>query len=102
MISLEQATKIANLHIEESRMDFKNNHPDDDLVLVEVIEFTNGWLFFFSSIKYQETKNVLDRLIGLGPVIVDNTNGIVFQAGSYGTVSEWIDEFNGFLRNREQ
>ena len=100
MIPFEQAKKIAEWHLNESRTHFQNTHPGDDLILVKVVEFSDGWLFFFNSKNYHETKNFLYNLIGLGPVIVDNKEGYVYQAGSGRTEGEWIDEFNEFLQRK--
>ena len=101
MIPFEQAKKISELHLDEPRVHFQKTHPGDDLILVKVVEFSDGWLFFYNSKKYHETKDFQYNLIGLGPVIVDRTEGQVYQAGSGRTQSEWIDEFNEFLQRKK-
>lgn len=98
MLNLEQAKILAQKEIALSLGHLKVYAPGDKFMIVEIVEFDKGWLFFFNSEKYLETHNTMYRPLGLGPVIVGKENGDVYQAGSGGNNEMWIEEFNEFLQ----
>lgn len=100
MINYDQALLIAKNHIKPQEESLRKIEPDDGLVIGESVEFDEGWLFYFTSRKYLETRNILYRLIGAGPVIVGRENGDVFQGGSGYTEEEWINQFKDFLQSK--
>jgi hypothetical protein len=70
------------------------------LVLSESVEFDQGWVFYFVSRKFLETRDNLDRLIGRGPVIVGKERGDVYQGGSGYTEEEWINQFKDYVQSK--
>ncbi len=96
MIDFEQAQKLAQKAVERMQRDFK----DYKLVIVESVEFDEGWLFFFTTQKCLETKNLMYAPLGLGPVIIGKGNGDVYQAGSGGNNEIWIREFKEYLTSK--
>ena len=70
MITFDQAWIIAKDYIKHQEESLKKTEPDDELVLAEFVEFDEGWVFYFTSRKYLETRDLQYRLIGAGPVIV--------------------------------
>ena len=102
MITYDQAWILAKDHIKPQEESLRKIEPDDGLVLGKSVEFDEGWLFYFTSRKYLETRNIFYRPIGAGPVIVGRENGDVYQGGSGYTEEEWINEFRDYLRSRRQ
>lgn len=98
MINIEQAKIIAYEHIKPRQEYFKKISSGDNLVLEQTIEFEEGWMFFFNSEKYLQTRDLTYRPIGGGPLVVGKEKGTVYQAGSGGTVTEWINEFREYLK----
>ena len=89
MITYDQSLNIAKDHIKSREIALKETEPDDSLVLAHYVEFEEGWIFYFVTSKFLETRDNRYRLIGRGPVIVGKENGIVYQGGSGYTEEEW-------------
>ena len=102
MITYDQAWIIAKDYIKPQEESLKKAEPDDGLVLAEFVEFAEGWVFYFTSRKYLETRDLQYRLIGAGPVIVGRENGDVYQGGSGYTEEEWINQFREYVRTKGQ
>lgn len=100
MITFEHARQLAIEHIKLYQDDIKNEFPDDSLVVEHTSEFDKGWFFFFNSKLFLETRNIIYRSMGLGPVIVGKENGEIYQAGSGGNEELWIEEFKEYLESR--
>jgi hypothetical protein len=90
IISPEEAKEIAQnaLHKTRSRI-------DNELVIQDkfTVEFETGWVFYYQSRKYLETGDILFRLMGNGPIIIDKEEGLAYQAGTGEPVQYWIEEF---------
>jgi hypothetical protein len=102
MITYDQAWILAKDYIKPQEEALRKTEPDDGLVLGKPVEFDEGWLFYFTSRKYLETRDILYRPIGAGPVIVGRENGDVYQGGSGYTEEEGINQFRDYLRSRRQ
>ena len=100
MITYDQAWFIAKDYIKPREASLRKYEPDDNLVLGKSVEFEDGWLFYFTSRKYLETRDSRYRPIGAGPVIVGRENGDVYQGGSGYTEEEWIDQFKDNVRSK--
>jgi hypothetical protein len=90
MVSQLEAKKLA-----QKALDKTWSRTDDDLVIQDqfTVEFNNGWVFYYQSRKYLETSDILFRLMGNGPVIIDKEEGLAYQAGTGQSVQYWIEEF---------
>jgi immunity protein 35 of polymorphic toxin system len=99
MTTLEEAKQLAHEHIKPYQDSIREEFPNDTLELEHTTEFDEGWLFFFSSKLFLETRNIIYRSMGLGPVIVGKENGEIYQAGSGGNEELWIEEFKEFLQS---
>jgi hypothetical protein len=90
MISQEKAKELAQQAIGKTW-----SRTDDELVIQGqfTVEFDNGWVFYYQSKKYLETENILFRLMGNGPVIIDKEEGLAYQAGTGEPIQYWIEEF---------
>lgn len=66
ILSLEKSQKLAadfiNTHITQHEWAFFDDKP---------MEFALGWLFFYNSREYVETRSFLSMLIGTPPVLVN-------------------------------
>lgn len=100
MLNLEQATQIAWEQIRPQQAHWAKSVPGDELVLARIIVFEEGWLFYFSSQKYLQSRNNLDRPIGGGPIIVGKEYGDVLLTGSGSTQVEYINEFREYLKHK--
>jgi hypothetical protein len=100
MITYDQALIIAKEFIKPQDESFRKAEPDDALVLGQSVTFDDGWLFYFVSKKYLETRDLQYRLIGAGPVIVGRENGDVYQGGSGYMEEEWINQFKDYVRSK--
>jgi hypothetical protein len=100
MITYEQAKQLARAHIKSYDEIIKKAHPNVNFVIVHSNEFDNGWIFYFSSKLYLETRNMIYRFLGLGPVSVGK-EGDVFQTGSGGNEESWIALFNEQVTNQK-
>lgn len=101
MIDFEQAKQLAIEHIKSYQEYRKKEFPTDNLEIEHFVEFDKGWLFFFNSRLFLETRNVVYRSMGLGPVIVGKENGEIYQAGSSGNEEYWINKFNEYLQGKK-
>ena len=88
-ISKIDAVKIASDHIE------KISSAGVRCALTDMIETQFGWIFFFQSKKYLETKNFIYRLAGNGPITIDKFSGDV---EIFGTNSLEIERFRTLCR----
>jgi hypothetical protein len=85
-------------------IDFINrdfNVPDDELVLLEssTLEKSYGWVFFWNSKRYLETRNIRFSVAGGGPVIFERSNGKMMMLGGALPSDKSIEEYE---RNYEK
>jgi hypothetical protein len=75
--------------------------PGDERIVVldKTIEKPFGWVFIYSSKKYIETGELMYRLYGNGPVIVNKNTGSVEFFGSRIPLNEIIDNYERQLRD---
>jgi immunity protein 35 of polymorphic toxin system len=97
MISLEEAKKAV--------LDFFNPEPEmvaigDEYVIVDedTRETPYGWIFHVNSRSFVETGEWKHMIIGLGPVIVEKSDGSVHPTGS---VYSHITEIKWYEAQRE-
>src|SRR5437879_2219761 len=78
--------------------------PDDELVILEerTRSTSYGWVFFFNSRRYVETRNVLHALGGNGPVVFERETGAIVELPSHSPPDEVIRQYEaarGSLRH---
>jgi len=93
MISFEQAKQIAMEKNKPRQESWRKGISGDDFVLESVFEFDEGWLFYFTSEKWLQTKDLQYRPIGGGPIIVGKDNGDFLLTGSGWTQEEYQKMF---------
>ncbi|MDB4946731.1 MAG: hypothetical protein JWP97_6265 [Labilithrix sp.] len=81
--------KIANLLVEWGR------HVEGGLALVEemTLEKPYGWVFFYNSRRYVETRDIFQSVAGNGPVVVLAATGEAVRLGSARRPEEEIAAF---------
>lgn len=95
MLTIEQAKKIVSDRLERSGFS-----DDDSLIVLDdfTIEKPYGWIFFYDSKLYQETKETRYIIAGNSPIIVDKKTGEqTSYASAYGLermLQEYEDEKN--------
>ena len=52
-----------------------------------------GWVFFYNSKKYIETKDISDALGGNAPLIVDNSSQNIIVTGTAHPVSHYVENY---------
>src|SRR4051812_3066736 len=69
--------------------------PDDEIVILDeaTIERNWGWVFFYTSKRWQETKDIRYALLGNAPIIVDKSTGKVFDTGTAYPVEHYIQAY---------
>jgi len=88
---------------EEARKLVKNkiNLPDPcwpdkpEMVVVDenTIEKSWGWVFFYESSLYLESKNISDALAGNAPLIVNKDTDEIFETGTAYPLEQYIQEY---------
>ena len=80
MIERDTATRLVRAEL--ARWNAEHPLPDGDEVVLRE-EYTEehpfGWVFFFNSRRYVETRNLSYALAGNGPLIVDRRDGSIHQ-----------------------
>ncbi len=90
MISREKARELAMAKIRSSW-----SVRDDEPVIADEAtrEEDFGWVFFYNSRRYRETKKMAFALAGNGPVVVDRVSEAVTMLGSAGGVALQLSEY---------
>ncbi len=87
-ISFEEAKRIANQWLLDQNCDF-------EIVLIDesTLKEDFGWIFFYQSKKYLETKNFRDMLAGNAPLIIDQETGELTTTGTAYGIDYYIAEY---------
>lgn len=90
MIDKNTARKLAEDYINSSYQ-----VEGDRLVILdeETLEKDYGWIFFYTSRRYLETRLVSHMLAGNGPVIVEREGGALIQLSAASPLDESIRDY---------
>ena len=88
MISETEAAEIARSYVEEM-----GHSVYGGVAIIDVLTKPYGWIFFYNSKRYIETKDPLDALGGNGPFVVLRADGAIYQLGSAREPEVYIYEF---------
>ena len=68
---------------------------DTDSVIMRAatLEYDFGWVFFYNSREYLETKDDEHMLVGNAPLIFEKTTGRIVETGTAEPVETYIDAF---------
>jgi hypothetical protein len=69
--------------------------PDDEIVILDdaTIEREWGWVFFYTSKRWQETKDIRYALAGNAPIIINKSTGKLFETGTAYPVEHYIQAY---------
>ena len=72
-----------------------NDLNDEDVVILDehTIERNWGWVFFYQSRRFIETRDWRDGLVGNAPYLVNRTTGEFGLSGTSSTISELIEAY---------
>jgi len=70
-------------------------HPEDDLVVLDevTIEKPWGWVFFYGSRKWRETKDAKYAIAGNAPLLVEKHSGRVIPLGTARRAEYYIERY---------
>ena len=87
-VNYEEAKKLAHDYLSSLSCDY-------ELALLEDKTLTKefGWIFFYNTKKYVETKDFRDMLGGNAPFIVDKDSGELTETGTAHPVEHYIEEY---------
>lgn len=91
MIDREFARRIAAEHLEEGCPNPSGVTPV--ILDSKTIERDFGWVFFYESKEYLDTREIGARMLGNAPIIVDRRDGSVHVTGSAMPVERYIAEY---------
>lgn len=68
---------------------------DDELVLLDDKTLTKkyGWIFFYNSKRFMETRNFIYALGGNGPVVLERESGRISRLGTARSAEEEVAVF---------
>ena len=68
---------------------------DYDLAIIDeaTIEGSFGWVFFYDSDRFLATRNIVDKVVGNGPVLISKEDGALHRTGSAFPVEYYIENF---------
>jgi len=89
-----------NLIIGELARDWKRSVPDVVLVDEQTMEKEWGWVFFYTSARYLESRNPLHALFGNAPYIVNRHTGKIHVTGTAQSIEHYIAEYERTLPRR--
>jgi hypothetical protein len=98
MLTKEQARALVVAEIERPPK-FNNPSYPQDLVIADehTIERAWGWVFFYNTRRYLETREFRYRLAGNGPYIVNRHTGELRAAGAARPIEYYIAEYERSL-----
>ncbi|WGD35821.1 hypothetical protein [Olleya sp. YS] len=90
MLTEQELLEIANKYIS-----YKNEKSEIEFMILD--EFTlkksYGYIFFYTSKKYYETKDFKYAIAGNGPFLVENKEGLVYKFGTARDTEYYIKEY---------
>ena len=94
MLTKEEARALVAAELGRLQANAFLRTPDSLVIMDErTIERSWGWIFFYNSRRYLETRNPLDGLGGNAPFIVNRHTGEVRATGTAYSVEYYIAEY---------
>jgi hypothetical protein len=98
MLTKEQAKEIALKEI----LKYWNIEDDEPVILdEETMEEDFGWVFFYESRNFLDTKIFTYVLAGNAPIIVNKYDGSTHPTGTSGDIEDYIEEYRKELLQRQ-
>ena len=90
MMNIEQAKQLALKKLEEIQ---KKTLVKLAIMEEHTLPFKDGWVFFYQSEEFVETKDPEKMVGGNAPILVDKQNGNVLITGTSKDISYYIDTY---------
>jgi hypothetical protein len=74
------------------------DRPPHRLAVVDVQENDFGWVYVYNSKEFMETGDFCCSLAGNAPVIVDRSNGKLYETGTAQPIDHYVNEFRRGVR----
>lgn len=97
MLDIEQAQELVVADLERLQQAYPGT-PTDIVILDDMtIEKEWGWVFFYQSERYLNTKEFSDMLFGNAPYIVNRYSGELRITGTAHPIEYYIEEYEKLL-----
>ena len=87
----QEAQSLVEIELENSKD--KYNPIDCVVIETETIEKSWGWVFFYQSKEFIESKDVRDMLAGNAPIIVNRNTKELVYTGTTNDIEHYIKEY---------
>ena len=102
MLDREQAQESMVADLERLHQAYPGS-PTDIVILDDMtIEKDWGWVFFYQSARYLNTKDFSDMLFGNAPYIVNRYTGELRITGTAHPVEYYIEDYEKLLQSRTE
>jgi hypothetical protein len=81
-MDFETAKHKVEAHINKKWIEGGHAIAHGPLIIVEHIDKSYGWVFFYTAQMYWETRDIKHAIAGNGPIIVDQRTGALHQLGT--------------------
>lgn len=98
MIERQQAKQIASEWLRAHPAEGTDGALDYRILDDQTLEIDFGWIFFYQSKRFLETRDLGHAIAGNAPVIVDRRDGSVHSTGTAYPVEHYVQEYR---RKRE-
>ena len=102
-MDLKEATKIVMEYLRQSETEMNNFgcalpgyiNPNIQLEILsdKTEEYDFGWIFYYNSAKYAESKDFRDMLVGNAPLIVDRNSNEIIVTGTANNIEYYINNY---------
>jgi hypothetical protein len=88
MLSIKKATQVAEEYLKTISTEY-------DLVLLyeHTLEFELGWVFFYQTREYTETRDITKMIADNSPVIVDKRDGSLHVTGTDAPIEKYMRDY---------
>jgi len=88
MLTIKRATQIAEEHLKKESTEY-------DLVLLyeHTMEFESGWVFFYQTKEYAETRDITKMIAENAPIIIDKNDGSLHITGTDSPIEKYIRDY---------
>ena len=98
MLTKDEARTVVVARLEDMH---RTGSPSDLIVLDErTLERSWGWVFFYNSRAYLETREIRYAIAGNAPLIVNRLTGEVKVTGTGRPIADYISEYERSLPQR--
>ncbi len=98
-LTIKEATLIVSKKVDEIG---KLSNIDLAILEDETMSFEFGWVFFYQSRKYMETKDFGEMIGGNAPIIVDKFTNKTLETGTSHEVQYYVDLYINHRDNIDQ